>query len=318
MTRRGSGEEGALNEREEARGAAWAPAGGNAAGRLAPALYVVATPLGHLRDITLRALDVLAAASAIYAEDTRVSATLLAHYGIATRPRALHEHNEASRVAEIAEALAAGRSVALVSDAGTPAISDPGARVVRALRAAGHPIVPVPGASALTAAVSAAGLTATQLHFAGFLPTARGQRDARIAELAGVDAALVFYEAPHRVLRTVEALAAALDGGRTLVVARELTKAFETIAAMPLADAVAWMAADANRQRGEFVLMIDAPSAPAEPSLSDALRWVDALAGEMAPARAAHVVARMTGAPRDVLYRHATGRARQRPEGERG
>ncbi len=279
---------------------------------LAPSLYVVATPLGHLRDITLRALDVLASVSAIYAEDTRVSATLLAHYGIATRPRALHAHNEAARAADVVAALAQGRSVALITDAGTPAISDPGARVVGAVREAGHRVVPIPGPSALVTALSAAGIGATHFFFAGFLPARAGERDALLATLALLPAALVFYEAPHRVARTIDALAAALDGARTLVVARELTKAFETIAAMPLADAAAWLAGDPNRSRGEFVLVVDAPVAARAPvddaSLAAALRWMDALAAELPPARAAHVVARVTGVARDALYAHATAR----------
>jgi len=279
---------------------------------LAPSLYVVATPLGHLRDITLRALDVLASVSAIYAEDTRVSATLLAHYGIATRPRALHAHNEAARAADVVAALAQGRSVALITDAGTPAISDPGARVVAAVREAGHRVVPIPGPSALVTALSAAGIGAAHFFFAGFLPAKAGERDALLATLADLPAALVFYEAPHRVARTIDALAAALDGTRTLVVARELTKAFETIAAMPLADAAAWLAGDPNRCRGEFVLVVDAPVAARgavdDAAVAAALRWMDALAAELPPARAAHVVARVTGVARDALYAHATAR----------
>jgi 16S rRNA (cytidine1402-2'-O)-methyltransferase len=297
-----------LDERET--GSAATMAGREVA--LAPSLYVVATPLGHLRDITLRALDVLASASAIYAEDTRVSATLLAHYGIATRPRALHAHNEAARAADVVAALAQGRSVALITDAGTPAISDPGARVVRAVREAGHPVVPVPGPSALVAALSAAGIGATHFFFAGFLPARAGERDALLAMLAGLPAALVFYEAPHRVARTVDALAAALGGTRTLVVARELTKTFETIASMPLAGAAAWLADDSHRRRGEFVLVVDAPADAPGPvddaSLAAALRWMDALAAELPPGRAAHVVARVTGVARDSLYAYATAR----------
>ena len=180
---RGGREEGALDERET--GSAATMAGREVA--LAPSLYVVATPLGHLRDITLRALDVLASVSAIYAEDTRVSATLLAHYGIATRPRALHAHNEAARAADVVAALAQGRSVALITDAGTPAISDPGARVVGAVREAGHRVVPIPGPSALVTALSAAGIGATHFFFAGFLPR-QGRRARRAAGDAGATA----------------------------------------------------------------------------------------------------------------------------------
>jgi 16S rRNA (cytidine1402-2'-O)-methyltransferase len=301
-----------LDERDRQDSAAATPAKADRVDSPAASLYVVATPIGHLRDITLRALDVLAAVPAIYAEDTRVSSALLAHHGIATRPRSLNAHNEAARAAEVIGALSRGEAVAIVSDAGTPAISDPGARVVRAVRNAGYRVVPVPGPSAMAAALSAGGLVASQFHFAGFLPAKAGERDARLAALAGIDAAIVIYEAPHRIADSIAAIAAAFDPARTLVVARELTKAFETIASMPLADAPAWLAADADRRRGEFVLIVDAPLRGAAPdaALAEALRWIDALAPEMAPARAAHVVARMTGAPRDALYAHALARKR--------
>lgn len=305
-----------MEERESDGGTAQVPAG--SAGRATAAtLYVVATPLGHLRDITLRALDVLASVDAIYAEDTRVSGVLLAHYGVGVRPRSLHAHNEALRAAEVVAALAAGNSVALITDAGTPAVSDPGARVVRTVRDAGFRAVPIPGPSALIAAISAAGLAAPRFLFVGFLPGKRGERDALLESVAALDAALVFHEAPHRVVKTVAALAAALDATRTLVVARELTKTFESITAMPLADAGTWIAADANRQRGEFVLIVDAPEAAhaVAPAAADAYRWVKALVAEMSPARAAHVVAQMTGVARDELYRHAIAQ-RPREDGE--
>ncbi len=273
----------------------------------AATLYVVATPLGHLRDITLRALDVLGAVDLIFAEDTRVSAVLLTRHGIATRPQALHAHNEARRATGVVAALAAGKSVALISDAGTPAVSDPGSRVVKAVRDAGYAVVPVPGPSALVAAISAAGLAATRFMFVGFLPAQAGARDALLQTLSRIDAALVFYEAPHRIGKTLAALAKALAADRMLVVARELTKTFETIATMPLAEGAAWLAQDANRERGEFVLIVDAPTArtddPAAPA--EAERWITALLAEMPPSRAAHVVAHMTGVPRDALYRFA-------------
>ena len=209
-------------------------------------LYVVATPIGNLRDVTLRALDILRSADVILAEDTRVTATLLARYGIATRPRALHRHNEAREVERTRADIAAGRSVALVSDAGTPAISDPGARLVRAIAADGYRVVPLPGASAVAAAVSAAGLDAESFVFIGFLPQQAKARRAMLATFAPLPAALVFYEAPHRVADTLRELGQALEGPRMLTIARELTKAFETIARMPLADAPMWLAADAE------------------------------------------------------------------------
>lgn len=276
-------------------------------GAVAGTLYVVATPLGNLRDVTLRALDVLTTASVIAAEDTRMTARLLAHYGIGTRTVTLHAHNEAQRSDGLVQRLAAGESVALVTDAGTPAVSDPGARLVRAVREAGHPVVPIPGASAVTTAISAAGLVAGSFVFAGFLPTQSKERQARLAGFASLPCALVFYEAPHRVRATVAEFAATFDPDRTLVIARELTKTFETIAAMPLRDAEGWIAADANRERGEFVLVVDAPALTAPMAALDEQgeRWLAALLAELPPARAARVVAAVTGADRDEVYRRA-------------
>jgi 16S rRNA (cytidine1402-2'-O)-methyltransferase len=272
-------------------------------------LYVVATPVGNLRDITLRALDILGTADVVAAEDTRVTAVLLRHFGIAARPLSLHEHNEAARAGRIVDLLREGRSVALVSDAGTPAVSDPGALLVRAVRAAGFPVVPIPGANAAIAALSAAGLNALQFLFLGFLPaTAKARRDA-LAAVAALPVALVIYEAPHRVGATLAALCEALGGQRELTVARELTKKFETIARLRLADALAWLAADTNRGRGEFVLLVDAPeqvagTAAAAPS-PETERWLRALLDELPPSRAARVVAAMTGEPRERLYARA-------------
>jgi 16S rRNA (cytidine1402-2'-O)-methyltransferase len=271
-------------------------------------LYVVATPLGNLRDLTLRAIDILGSADAIAAEDTRVTGVLLRHIGIATRPISLHEHNEAARAGEIVRVLRAGRSVALVSDAGTPAISDPGARLVRAVREAGFPVVPIPGACAAIAAVSAAGLAAERLLFLGFLPAAAKARRELLASVAREPSALVIYEAPHRVGATVAELGAALGGDRSLVVARELTKKFETITQMTLAEAPDWFAADPNRERGEFVLLVDAPTTSAtvsDASTVDFRRLLAALVVELPPARAARVAAAATGLPRDMLYAQA-------------
>jgi 16S rRNA (cytidine1402-2'-O)-methyltransferase len=271
-------------------------------------LYVVATPLGNLRDMTLRAIDVLGSADVIAAEDTRVTGVLLRHYGIATRALSLHEHNETARAAEIVGMLERGRSVALASDAGTPAVSDPGARLVRAVRDAGFPVVPIPGANAAIAALSAAGLAAPRFLFLGFLPAATKARRELLATVAGLHCALVIYEAPHRVCSAVAQLHESLGGERILVVAREITKKFETISRMTLAEAPAWFAEDANRERGEFVLLVDAPAAaeaaPAAAAL-DARRLLIALVAELPPARAARVAAAATGLPRDVLYAQA-------------
>lgn len=268
---------------------------------------MVATPIGNLRDVTLRALDILRSVDVILAEDTRVTAALLARYGIGARPRALHRHNEVREIERVRDDIAAGRSVALVSDAGTPAISDPGARLVRTIAAGGHRIVPVPGPSAATAAISAAGLDAESFVFVGFLPQQAKARRATLATYAPLPAALVFYEAPHRIADTLKVLSESLDGRRTLTIARELTKTFETIASMPLADAPAWLAADANRSRGEFVLIVDAAAADAraEQSPADVHALLEALLAELPPSRAARVAAKITGLPRDVLYAQA-------------
>ncbi|MEO6566195.1 MAG: 16S rRNA (cytidine(1402)-2'-O)-methyltransferase [Casimicrobiaceae bacterium] len=275
----------------------------------AGSLYVVATPLGNLRDVTLRALDVLASADRIAAEDTRTSAILLRHYGIMTRPVALHAHNEDQKLRAVAEWLRAGHSVALISDAGTPAISDPGARLVHAVRAAGFPVVPIPGPSAVIAAVSAAGLDAAGFVFVGFLPAQVKARRSLLEQLAVHGGALVFYEAPHRVVATIADLALVLGGDRELVIAREITKKFESIVRLPLAGAAAWIAAEPQRQRGEFVLIVDSPVAAAVPEgaamAPGELRWLQALLEELPPARAARVVAAVTGLSREDVYARA-------------
>jgi 16S rRNA (cytidine1402-2'-O)-methyltransferase len=295
--REGGGEEMARERRD----------GSDPVFRAAPGtLYVVATPLGNLRDLTLRARDILATADIVASEDTRVTGNLLAHFGISARPTPIHAHNEARRSADVVLRLGEGRSVALVSDAGTPGVSDPGARVVEAARAAGFPVVPIPGPCALAAAVSAAGLAAERFVFLGFLPPSPKARRELLAGVAPLPLAIVLYEAPHRVRSTVSELAVRLPG-RDLVVARELTKVFETIARMPIAEADAWFEADANRVRGEFVLLLDAPGGAQEaPSLDAGTeRWLAALAPELPPSRVAKLAAAVTGLDRDVLYARA-------------
>lgn len=273
-------------------------------------LYVVATPLGNLADITLRALDILGSVDLIAAEDTRVTAVLLRRYGIAVPLLSLHEHNEAQRAARIVAELGNGRSIALVSDAGTPAVSDPGARLVRAVRDAGRPVVPIPGANAAIAAISAAGLVAERFVFIGFLPTAAKARRELLASVASLACALVFYEAPHRVRATVAALAETLPGERQIVIAREVSKKFESIERLSLAGAADWLAEHSDRTRGEFVLLVDSASEDGASGTATEItpeteRWLAALVAELPPARAARVVAAMTGVPRDVLYARA-------------
>ena len=275
-----------------------------------PALYVVPTPLGNLGDLSARSLEVLRGVGWIAAEDTRHSTPLLKHFGIGARLLPAHEHNENAAAAKIVEKLAAGEAVALISDAGTPGISDPGARVVAAVRAAGHRIVPLPGPCAAVTALSAAGLADQRFLFVGFLSAKAGQRRQAIAELAKVQAALVFYEAPHRVVDTVADLAAEL-GQRTLVVARELSKLFESIHACPLADAAEWLRADANRQKGEFVLIVS--GAPGDADAGDSERILGLLLDEGLPVKqAAKLAAAIGGGSKNALYDLALSRRGER------
>lgn len=266
------------------------------------ALYVVATPIGNLRDVTLRALDVLAAVDLIAAEDTRVTARLLSHHGIDRPTLAVHEHNEQRAARQVIAALEAGRSVALVSDAGTPGVSDPGAAVVAAVRAAGHRIVVVPGPSALAAAWSVAGFTAAHLHFCGFLPARAGDRKRAIEAVAGLSSALVFYEAPHRIVECVRALAQGLGGERQVVVARELTKLFESVHATNLGEVGDWLEADADRRRGEFVIVVEGARAQKGGDAALGERVLRELLTELPPSQAARLAARICGVPRTELY----------------
>jgi 16S rRNA (cytidine1402-2'-O)-methyltransferase len=232
---------------------------------------------------------------------------LLARYRIVARTQAFHAHNEARQTEALVAALDAGRSVALVTDAGTPGVSDPGARLVRAVRAAGHRVVPIPGASALVAAVSAAGLSATRFAFIGFLPAQAKARRECLGMIARWPIALVLYEAPHRLKATLDELARALDPARMLTIAREMTKTFETIASMPLGEAAQSIPQDSNRSRGEFVLLVDAPARdePTDTLSLDIERWLAALLLELPPSHAARVAAAATGLARQTLYARA-------------
>jgi 16S rRNA (cytidine1402-2'-O)-methyltransferase len=268
------------------------------------ALYVVATPLGHLGDMTARAIEVLRRVPWVAAEDTRHSAPLLKHYGSRARLLAAHQHNEESAAEQVMARLSAGESVALVVDAGTPAISDPGARLVARVRAAGHRVVPLPGACAAIVALSAAGLSETHFLFYGFLPTKAGQRAQVLRELAPLPWALVFYEAPHRILDSVAALAAAFGPARTVVLARELTKLFESIHSCRLGEAHDWLLADADRQRGEFVVLVS--GAPAATDNAEGERVLALLLDEGLPvSQAARLAQAITGAGKKTLYQMA-------------
>ncbi|MBL8502424.1 MAG: 16S rRNA (cytidine(1402)-2'-O)-methyltransferase [Rhodocyclaceae bacterium] len=280
---------------------------GAGAGLKTSALYVVATPLGNLGDLGDRAREVLAGVDAIACEDTRHTRKLLDHFGIRAETFSLHEHNEAAAAERLIRQLREGGSLALVSDAGTPAVSDPGARAVAAVRAAGFEVIPVPGPNAAVAALSASGLTDPHFLFYGFLPAKTAARRKALAALKPLPCALVFYEAPHRIEEAVADLAAELEPGRRLVIARELTKLFESIVDLPLAEAAAWLAADADRRRGEFVLCVSAPP-PAEGMPAEAERMLDTLLAELPLKQAVKLAAEISGAPKNALYDLALSR----------
>ncbi len=269
-----------------------------------PALYVVATPLGNLGDITLRALETLARVDVIAAEDTRHTRRLLDHHGIRTRVVAVHQHNENAAADGLVALIEQGQHVALVTDAGTPAVSDPGARVVARVQRAGFPVVPVPGPSAVTTALSVSGLVEGRFLFVGFLPSKRGARCSALESLSGIAAALIFYEAPHRVAECVEDLVTILGGSREIVVARELTKMHEQIARMPLSAVSAWFAADANRLRGEFVLVVS-PALEEAGISTEADKLLRMLVAEMPTSRAVKIVCELMHLPKKLVYEYA-------------
>lgn len=277
-------------------------AGVSGAEKPAGILHVVATPIGNLEDITARAVRVLAGAELIAAEDTRTTRVLLDRYGIATPMQALHEHNEREQVDRLVERLLGGASIALVSDAGTPLISDPGFRLVAAARAAGVAVQPVPGACAAIAALSVAGLPLDRFCFEGFLPAKSAARRARLAELAGETRTLVIYESAHRIVDCVDDLVAVFGAARAAVLARELTKRFETLIGDTLAEIAAALASDADQRRGEFVLIVAGnPDADAA-AIAEGRRLYAALARELPPSRAAKLAAELSGAPKRALY----------------
>ncbi len=298
----------------EADGAAFAVDGQRFGARpLSPGLYVVATPIGHLGDVTLRALETLAAADLVACEDTRVTRVLLDRYAISTRLIAYHDHNAERQRPMILAALAAGKAVALVSDAGTPLVSDPGFRLVNAALAAGHAIVPVPGASAVLAALVASGLPSDTFLFAGFLPPKTAARKKRLAGLAATPATLVFFESPQRLSASLADMGAILGGGRQCVVARELTKRFETLRRDSLAGLAAQLAGEPP-PKGEIVVLVGPPEEK-PPAAED----VDALLVELlkshAVGEAAAEAAAQTGLPRRDLYRRALDLRKDRGDG---
>ena len=270
------------------------------------ALYVVATPIGNLADITLRVLHLLQLADAVACEDTRHTQALLRAYGIdkmAAQLMAVHQHNEAEAAQAVIERLRQGQRVAYASDAGTPAVSDPGARLVSAVREAGMRVVPLPGASSVTAALSVAGAMGDDgaFVFAGFLPAKATERDAAVAVLANEVRAVVLLEAPHRIEALARSLAAL--GARPVTVGRELTKQFEEVATVPCGELPAWLSADSQRTRGEFALVLHA--APEAPQGDDGRRVLALLLKELPVKSAVKLAAEITGAPRNELYEAA-------------
>jgi 16S rRNA (cytidine1402-2'-O)-methyltransferase len=271
-------------------------------------LFIVATPIGNLADASARSLEVLRTADLVACEDTRTTRTLLARYGIGTPTVALHQHNERAASDKLLNLLIEGKNLALVSDAGTPALSDPGALLVEAAHRAGIKVSPVPGPSAAAAAFSAAGFAADRFLFAGFLPASAAARG-KALEALEVDCPLIVYEAPHRILDTVQDLAARFGAEREVAIGRELTKKFEEVVRMKLGDAAAWLRAEPQRMQGEFVLVV-AAGQPRTPQAAHADRILEALLEAMSPSEAARLAAKITGLPKRGLYQKALARAK--------
>jgi 16S rRNA (cytidine1402-2'-O)-methyltransferase len=265
----------------------------------------VGTPIGNLQDVTLRALDVLKSVAAVAAEDTRVARHLLDRHAITARLLPLHEHNEARASERVIELLRQGQSVALVSDAGTPAISDPGALLVRRVRDAGHRVVPIPGPNAAVAALSVAGMPVGRFVFLGFAPAQSAARRRLLEALRELPFSLVFYEAPHRMAEMLNDLLHCLGGERRIVIARELTKVFETVHESTLRDAPGWLDADPNRRKGEFVLVVQGATEELDRNAEDAERVLKLLLAELPLKQAVKLAAEITGAKRNVLYERA-------------
>ncbi len=268
-------------------------------------LYIVATPIGNLADASPRALEALRGADLVACEDTRTTRGLLAAHGIAAKTTALHAHNERAAGDKLLQALREGRNVALVSDAGTPAVSDPGALLVEAAHREGICVVPIPGANAAITAWSAAGFAADRFLYVGFLPAKPAKALAALEDALP----LIFYEAPHRVAATVAALLARFGPERELVIARELTKKFEEIARMKLADAPAWLEAGPHRQQGEFVLVLGPGEAKEGAPALEPGKVLGILLESLPASEAAKLAARITGAPRNALYKEALARS---------
>ncbi|MDR2871139.1 MAG: 16S rRNA (cytidine(1402)-2'-O)-methyltransferase [Xanthomonadaceae bacterium] len=265
-------------------------------------LYIVATPIGNLRDFSPRARETIERVDAVCAEDTRRSGQLLAHLGIAKPLIALHEHNEQTMAERLAVRLARGESLALISDAGTPLVSDPGYRLVRAARAGGITVSPVPGPCAAIAALSVAGLASDRFVFEGFLPAKPAARRERLTYLSNEPRTLVFYEASHRIADTLTDMSTVLGGDRPAVIARELTKLFETVLDGTLAQLCERIQADADQRKGEFVVVVQGAPEDVDARLSEGKRLYAKLSEHLPPSAAAKLAAEISGAPRKALY----------------
>lgn len=268
-------------------------------------LYIVATPIGNSADISLRALHLLNIVDAVACEDTRNTAQLLTRYGLHKPLIAAHQHNEHEVAVKLIQRLQAGERIALVSDAGTPAVSDPGAIIVDAVRAAGLRVSPLPGASAAISALSASGLLNDQFYFVGFLPAKAGQRESVLQGLTQIPASLIFYEAPHRILESCQALLQAFGGERRIVFARELSKLFEEIHRCTLAEAAHWLAQDSHREKGEYVVIVEGANPDQADDDLEAKRILTILLAELSVKQAAALAAQITGQKKNALYQMA-------------
>ncbi|MET3119140.1 16S rRNA (cytidine1402-2'-O)-methyltransferase [Undibacterium sp. GrIS 1.8] len=279
-------------------------------------LYVVATPIGNVCDISLRALHLLAMADAIACEDTRNTAQLLNRYGINKPLISAHQHNEREVAEKIVTRLQAGERIALVSDAGTPGVSDPGAKIADVVRQAGLRVMPLPGASAAISALSASGLINDQFYFFGFLPAKAGQRDTALRSVLTINATLIFYEAPHRIIDSITALQTVFQGERQIVFARELTKLFEEIHRCNLSEAINWLSADPHREKGEYVILLEGAPSNLEDSQQEARHILSILLEECSVKQAASLAAKITGQKKNGLYQLALEMKQEAPDND--
>ncbi|WMW81097.1 16S rRNA (cytidine(1402)-2'-O)-methyltransferase [Undibacterium cyanobacteriorum] len=265
-------------------------------------LYIIATPIGNSADISLRALHVLSLVDAVACEDTRTTAQLLTRYGLHKQLLAAHMHNEHEAAEKIIARLQAGERIALVSDAGTPGVSDPGAIIVDAVRKAGFRISPLPGASAAISALSASGLVNDHFYFHGFLPSKAGQRDSVLQSLKSLTATLVFYEAPHRILETTKALQQQFGDQRHIVFAREISKLFEEIHRCELGQASAWLESNQHGEKGEYVVLVEGARSDSNAEMQEARRVLEILINELSVKQASQLAALITGQKKNALY----------------